>query len=145
VHAVEDEEYERPSLRSRGCGYLGCLLVIALLVALGVGAFALGNALEPVADRFLWRPHDVVSTYFDAHQRGDMDRARRFLCEGVRQPLDPLTPLGTRVGRPYVDDEIPFPRPGGRVAIYYRADEHGPQAQALLEREDGGWRICAFE
>jgi hypothetical protein len=144
---IEDDGRDAPSdprgsLVSRGCGWIGCLLVIGILVALGAGAYALGNALEPLADRFLWAPHDVVREYLDAWRREDTRRAERFLCAGTDELLDPLQPLGSRVGAPYVDDEFPYPRGGGRVAIYYRAELRGPRAQALLEREDDGWRIC---
>lgn len=134
----------RPGVLSRGCGWLGCLLIIGVLVAIGVGVFALGNALEPLADRYLWQPHDIVREYLDAWQRGDSERAAGFLCTGLQAPLDPMAALDSRVGSPYVEDELPYPRPGGRVAIYYRAQPSGPRAQALLEREDEGWRICAF-
>jgi hypothetical protein len=130
------------SLVSRGCGWIGCLLLIGILVAVGAGVYALGNALEPFADRFLWQPHDVVREYLDAWRRDDAQRAERFVCSGVEGVLDPMAPLGSRVGAPYVDDEFPYPRAGGRVAIYYRAERFGPRAQALLEREDAGWRIC---
>lgn len=134
----------RPSAGSRACGFIGCLLVLALLVGLGGGAFVLGNALEPLADRFLWTPHDVVREYFDAYERGDSDRQRRFQCAGVARLLDPLVPFGARLGRPYVADEFPYPREGGRLAIYYRLAARDGRAQALIEREDAGWRICEF-
>ncbi len=149
-HEADEEPYadrpvERQSLASRGCGYIGCALLIVIVVGLGLGAIALGDALEPLADRFVWAPHDVVREYFAAHDRDDMERARRFLCQGVSRPLDPLAALGRSGGRPYVEDEFPYPRSGGHVAIYYRAEQHGARAQALLQREEGGWRICAFE
>jgi hypothetical protein len=46
-----------------------------------------------------------------------------------------------------VEDEFPYPRPGGRLAIYYwvHSGLGERRAQALLEREDDGWRICALE
>lgn len=138
------DESRGAGLISRGCGWLGCLLIIGVLVAIGAGIFALGNALEPLADRYLWQPHDVVRQYFDAWRQDDRQRAARFLCAGQTRPLDPMAALGSRVGSPYVDDEFPYPRDGGRVAIYYRGQSTGPRAQALLEREDEGWRICEF-
>ena len=133
-----------PSLASRGCGLIGCVLVLALLGGLGAGAFVLGNALEPLADRYLWAPHDVLREYFAASERGDTDRQRRFQCAGVAGLLDPLVPFGARLGSPFVDDEFPYPRAGGRIAIYYRVEQRGGRAQVLIEREDEGWRVCEF-
>ena len=145
----EPQEYESSastSRGSRGCGVIGCLLVIGIFVALGAGALAMGNALEPLADRFLWAPHDVVREYIAAYDNDDLERARRFLCSDVRagRPLDPGAPFGASASNAFVEDELPYPRPGGQLAIYYRVDRFGPRAQALLEREDDGWRICAF-
>ncbi|MDP8904219.1 MAG: hypothetical protein M3N29_02685 [Chloroflexota bacterium] len=122
VDELEQEQYGggRQSIGSRACGVIGCLLVITLLVGLGAAAFALGNALEPLADRYLWAPHDVVREYFDAWRRDDRPRMQRFLCEGVNGVLDPQAPFDHRVGSPYVEDDFPYPRPGGRLAIYYR-------------------------
>jgi hypothetical protein len=139
---------DRPSRGSRGCGLLGCLLVILLLGGIAAGGMALAGALDPLYDRFLRQPHEVVSEYLAAYRRDDGERARRFLCEGVREGrlLDPRAPVGSGpFGLGGEIDEFPYPRPGGRVAIYYSLDAHGGQAQALLEREDEGWRICAFE
>jgi len=104
---------------------------VLLLVGIGAGLFAAGNALEPLADRFLWQPHDVVREYFVAHQRGDTERARSFQCEWVTGLLDPYAPLGTRTGVPHVEDELPYPRPDGQVAVYYRATQHGPRGASL--------------
>jgi hypothetical protein len=133
---------------SRGCGVIGCLLIVGILVALGAGALALGNAFEPLADRYLWAPHDVVREYLDAYDRGDLDRARRFLCSDIAsaRPPDPASPMGGG-GRGFGGeiDEFPYPRADGRLAIFYQLDQHGQRAQALLEREDEGWRICAFD
>ena len=42
------------------------------------------QALEPLADRYLWAPHDVVREYLAAYQEGDFDRARRFVCEEIK-------------------------------------------------------------
>jgi hypothetical protein len=136
---------------SRACGVIGCLLVIGVLAGLAVGAFALNNALEPIFDRFLWAPHEVVREYLMAYEAGDSERARRFLCEDIRagRPLDPGAPHGVSAPSAYVDDTFPYPRPGGRWAIYYAVNVPGrvtdARAQALLEREEEGWRICAFE
>jgi hypothetical protein len=140
-----EQDYSGPSLRQRGCGWLGCALIVLLLVGAGVGALAVNNALEPLAERYLWQPHDVVREYFVAYQRGDTDRALGFLCRWVSAPLDPFAPLERRTGNLFVEDEFPYPRPGGQVAVNYRAEQHGPRAQALLEREEEGWRVCAFE
>lgn len=140
----------RPPAGSRACGLIGCLLLIGLLVAVGAGALALTNALEPLFDRYLWAPHDVVREYLDAYERGDTERARRFLCSDVRsgQPLNPGAPMGVDSPRGHVEDRFPYPR-GDRLAIYYAVNVPGrvtdARAQALLEREDEGWRICAFE
>ncbi len=132
----------------RGCGLLGCALLILLLAGVAAAGMAVAGALEPIYDRFLRQPDEVVQEYLDAHERNDTERARRFLCTGMREGRlpDPAEPLGG--GRPGFGREIdpfPYPRPGGRVAIYYRLDQHGRQAQAILEREDEGWRICSFE
>jgi hypothetical protein len=142
---VEEEQGATPSAGARGCGYIGCIAIIVVLVGTGVAFFALGNAVEPLADRFLWQPQDVVREYFTAYRAGDVPRAQLLLCEGVAGPLDPLEPLGTRAGAPFVEDAVPYPRGGDQVAIYYRVDQFGPRAQALLQREEEGWRICAFE
>ncbi|HVM30091.1 MAG TPA: hypothetical protein VM305_04900 [Candidatus Limnocylindrales bacterium] len=142
---MTEEDHSGPSVRQRGCGWLGCALVILLLGAIGAGLLAAGNALEPLADRYIWQPHDVVREYFAAHRRGDHDRARRFQCEGTTGLLDPYAPLGRQLGAPFVEDELPYPRSAGQVAIYYRAEQHGRRAQALLQREEAGWRICSFE
>jgi hypothetical protein len=143
-----DEPETGGSAGSRGCGIVGCLLVIVVLVGVAAGAMALTNVFEPLVDRYLWAPHDVVREYLDAYDRGDMDRAQRFLCSDTAsaRPPDPAGPMGGG-GRGFGGelDEFPYPRADGRVAIYYQLDQHGPRAQALLEREDEGWRICAFE
>lgn len=149
---VEDEaeeaiEASSPSVASRGCGLIGCALIIALLVALGAGAWALGNALEPLADRYLWAPHDVVRAYLDAYEDDDTARAARFLCPGT-QLLDPGAPVdGGDTWTAGVSDTFPYPRPGGRIAIYYdlRLPIRTARVQALIERYDEGWRICALE
>ena len=141
-------EDQAQSTSSRGCGVIGCPLILLLLVGMAAGGLFLSNALEPIYDRLLRAPHEVVSEYLAAHARNDTDRARRFLCSEVRggRLLDPAAPLGG--GPPGLGgaiDEYPYPRPGGRVAIYYQLDQHGRRGQALLQREDEGWRICAFE
>jgi hypothetical protein len=137
------------SLASRGCGWIGCLLIIGILVAIGAGIYFAGNALEPLADRYLWQPHDVVREYLAAYEDDNTARAQRFICDGVpsqRLP-DPAAPLGDfSTWTAAVEDTFPYPRANGRLAIYYRlttATGH-PQGQALLEREDDGWRICEF-
>src|SRR5687767_14690570 len=79
----DEVETAGPSVASRGCGLIGCALTICVLVALGAGAWALGNALEPLADRYLWAPHDVVRAYLDAYEDDDTARAARFLCPGT--------------------------------------------------------------
>lgn len=143
---MADEEQQ--SAGSRGCGIIGCLLLIGLLVAVGVGGLYLSEGLDPLYDRFLRAPHAVVDLYLDAYEREDEARARRFLCSDIREDrlLDPRDPLGGRQrGFGGEIDEVPYPRSGGRVAIYYSLDANGPRAQALLEREDEGWRICALE
>ena len=137
-------------MRERGCGVIGCLLIVGVLVLLGAGAYFGGQALEPLADRYLWAPHDVVREYLAAYEDGDTVRARRFVCQGVRNgpPPNPAAPVGNPgAWTAAVDDDFPYPRPGGRVGIYYRVSSAlGTQrAQALLEREEDGWRICALE
>jgi hypothetical protein len=131
------------------CGVIGCLLLIGILIAGVAGTFFLGNALEPLADRYLWAPHDVVREYLAAYDNSDDDRARGFVCEGIRSAglPDPSAPFGKPASWiASVADEFPYPRPNGQVAIYYTltsgvGDQRG---QALLEREEGGWRICEF-
>jgi hypothetical protein len=148
---VRDETNTRgPSLRERGCGLIGCLLLIGLLVGFGAIVYFGGRALEPLADRFLWAPHDVVREYLTAYEDEETDRARRFLCSDIRNGplLDPSEPVGSpSAWTASVEDEIPYPRENGRLAIYYqvRSVLGAPRAQALLEREDEGWRICALE
>lgn len=135
--------------RSGSCGVIGCLALIAILIAGVVGTFFVGNALEPIADRYLWAPHDVVREYLVAYEKSDDESARRFVCEGIRSAAlpDPAAPFGQpSAWTASVQDEFPYPRPDGRVAIYYTltsglGDRRG---QALLEREEGGWRICEF-
>lgn len=139
-----------PSLRERGCGWIGCLLLIGLLVGFGALMYFAGRALEPLADRFLWAPHDVVREYLVAYEEGDMARARQFVCAGMRDgaPPDPAAPVGSpRAWTAGVDDTFPYPRANGRLAIYYsvRSGLGERRAQALLEREEEGWRICALE
>lgn len=139
---------DRQSAGSRGCGVIGCLLLIGLLVAIGTGGLLLSDALDPLYDRFLRPPHEVVELYLDAYEREDEARARRLLCSDIRQGrlLDPSEPLGGRQrGLGGEIDEFPYPRADNRVAIYYTLDRFGSRAQALLGREDEGWRICAFE
>lgn len=143
---MADDEHQGGG--SRGCGGLGCLLLIGLLLAVGAGGLYLSDALDPLYDRFLRQPHEVVELYVEAYEQEDEARARRFLCSAIRDGrlLDPSTPLGGRQrGLGGGIDEFPYPRSGGRVAIYYTLDANGPSAQALLEREDAGWRICALE
>lgn len=133
-----------PSLRERGCGLIGCLLVIVVLGGLGFGIFVLGRQLEPLADKYLWAPHETVRAYFEAYEDRDTERASRFLCDGIDGLLDPLQPFDRPLGGPHVDDEFPYPRPNGRLAIYYQLGLNGPRGQAMIEREDDGWRICEF-
>jgi hypothetical protein len=146
-----DESYARgPSLRERGCGLIGCLVLIGLVVGFGALVYFGGRALEPLADRFLWAPHDVVREYLLAYQDDDTERARRFLCSGIRDGrlLDPALPVGSPSSwTASVEDEIPYPRANSRFAIYYEVTSvlGRTRAQALLEREDEGWRICALE
>lgn len=141
---------QRTSLASRGCGLIGCLLLIGLLVALIAGVALAGNALEPLADRFLWTPSDVVRVYLAAYDEGNTERARKFMCSDLAgsPALNPGMPLDTTSSSAFVDDEFPYPRGNGRVAIYYGVNVPGfsnpRRAQALLEREDAGWRICAL-
>lgn len=147
---VDSTDARGPSLRERGCGVIGCLLIIAVLVGLGALAYFGGRALEPLADRFLWAPHDVVREYLTSFEADDTERARRFLCSDIRggRLLDPSTPVGSpSAWTAGVEDQFPYPRAGGRVSIYYnvRSGLGVDRAQALLEREDEGWRICAFE
>ncbi|HUR16966.1 MAG TPA: hypothetical protein VMZ33_06750 [Candidatus Limnocylindrales bacterium] len=132
-----------------GCGVIGCVLIIVVLVALVAGTYVLGQRLEPLADRFLWAPHDVVREYLTAYEEGDLDRARGFLCAarqnaGVPDPSEAVgSPRSWTAG---VEDQFPYPRPDGQVGIYYRVTSGlGDQrAQALLVREEDGWRICEF-
>jgi hypothetical protein len=133
---------------SRGCGVIGCLLIVVVLAGLLVGALALGNALEPLADRFLWSPADVVREYLAAYEKNDTARAHKFVCDGVAGAPNPGEPVGTDGTSAFVDDSFPYPRDNGRLAIYYAVNVPGfsnpKKAQALLHREDAGWRICAF-
>src|SRR3954452_15522375 len=139
---------EGSSVRARGCGIIGCLLIIAVLVGLVGGAYVLGNKLEPLADRFLWTPADLVREYLAAYDEHDVGRAQQFVCSDVAKPLDPGAPVNATSLSAYVDDTFPYPRDNGRIAIYYALRIPGfsspRRAQALLEREDAGWRICAF-
>lgn len=137
----------RASIRSRACGVVGCLLILGLLVAVSVGAFAVGNALEPLADRFLWAPHDVVREYLDAYENRDTARAERFLCPGTRL-LDPAAPEGG--GETWTRgavDPFPYPRPNGQIGIFFelRLPIRTARVQAYVERHEEGWRICAFD
>jgi hypothetical protein len=146
---VPEDASSGTSVASRGCGLIGCLLIIATFVAFGVGIYVLGNKLEPLADRFLWAPHDVVREYLAAYEAADTERAGRFVCADVpsgRLP-DPAAPLGGPTAwTSGVDDQFPYPRPDGRVAIYYQVTSGvgTRRGQALLVREDDGWRICEF-
>jgi hypothetical protein len=147
---VDSTDVPGPTLRERGCGVIGCLLIVVVLVGLGALAYFGGRALEPFADRFLWAPHDVVREYLTSYEDEDAERARRFLCSDIRggRLLDPSTPAGSpSAWTAGVEDQFPYPRAGGRVGIYYsvRSGLGVNRAQALLEREDEGWRICAFE
>ncbi len=150
-HQVEEPSSDGPEAAgSRGCGFIGCLLIIGVLVALGAGAFVLGQRLEPFADKYLWAPHDVVREYLTAYEEGDLDRARGFLCAGrINAGVpDPSEPLGSpRSWTAGVEDEFPYPRPNGQVGIYYRITSGlgERRGQALLDREEGGWRICDFQ
>jgi hypothetical protein len=128
---------------------IGCLLIIGVLVAGVVGTFFVGQQLEPLADRFLWAPHDVVREYLAAYERGDSDRARRFVCSDIKSAglPDPAAPAGDpRSWTAFVEDDFPYPRPNGQVSIYYavRSSVGDRRAQALLEREQDGWRLCAM-
>ncbi len=144
-----DRERSGGGRGSTGCGLIGCLLIIGILVASAVGVYLAGQRLEPLADRFLWAPHDVVREYLVAYEAGDLDRARGFLCAArVNAGVpDPSEPLGSpRSWTASVDDEFPYPRPNGQFGIYYQVtsglgDRRG---QALLVREESGWRICDF-
>lgn len=59
---------------SRGCGLIGCLVIIVVLVALGFGGAAISGALDQFADRFR-PPHEVVRGYLSAYQDDDIPRA----------------------------------------------------------------------
>jgi hypothetical protein len=144
-----DPDQPAPSRGSGACGIIGCLLIIGVLVALAAGVYFGGQALEPLADRYLWAPHDVVREYLTAYEDDNTERARRFLCSDIRSGrlLDPAQPVGSpSAWTAGVSDTFPYPRPGGQLAIYYfvQSGLGERQAQALLEREDDGWRICAF-
>ena len=145
-----DDSTPAPSTRgSSACGVIGCLLLIGILVAGIAGTFFLGNALEPLADQYLWAPHDVVREYLIAYEDGNNDRARRFVCEGIRSAglPDPSAPVGSPSSwTASVEDQFPYPRANGQFGIYYRVRSGlgERRAQALLEREEGGWRICQF-
>ena len=124
-------------------------MLIGIVVAGIAGTFFAGAALEPLADRYLWAPHDVVREYLVAYQEGDFDRARRFVCENIKSAglPDPSAPVGDpNSWSAFVEDEFPYPRPDGQLAIYYavRSSVGERRAQALLEREEGGWRICSL-
>jgi hypothetical protein len=147
---MDEEHIEQPARGSGACGVIGCLLIIGVLVALAAGVYFAGNALEPLADKYLWAPHDVVREYLLAYEDENTERARRFLCTDIRSGrlLDPAQPVGgPSAWTASVDDTFPYPRPGGRLAIYYevRSGLGDRRAQAMLEREDEGWRICAVE
>jgi hypothetical protein len=149
VEEQAEQQSTGPSLASRGCGWIGCLLIICILVALGAGIYFAGNALEPLADKYLWQPHDVVREYLIAYEDGNNERAQHFLCSDVprRQLLDPSEPLGKfSTWTAAVEDTFPYPRANGRFAIYYELTTAtgSPTGQALLQREDDGWRICDF-
>jgi len=146
---IPDEDAPRPGVASRGCGLIGCVLIIAVLAALGAGVFFLGQTLEPLADKYLWAPHDVVREYLIAYEGDDTERARGFTCSEVRAGRlpDPAAPLGApSAWTAGVDDPFPYPRANGRVALYYplRSGLGERRGQALLRREDDGWRICEF-
>lgn len=149
--SVEEQDQQRGTgLAARGCGWIGCLLVIAIVIALGAGIYVLGNKLEPLADRYLWTPADLVKVYLAAYDEGDTARARSFLCSAVKggQALDPGAPFGVTSSSAFVEDQFPYPRDNGQIAIYYAVRIPGfstpRRAQALLVREDAGWRICSF-
>ena len=144
-----EEETRAPTLASRGCGWIGCLLIIGILIALGAGLYFAGNALEPLADKYLWQPHDVVREYLVAYADGNTDRAARFLCadRSSRKPPSPAEPLGDfSTWTAAVADQFPYPRSNGQIAIYYELTTaiSSPTGQAILQREDDGWRICEF-
>jgi hypothetical protein len=144
-----EEETQKPSLASRGCGWIGCVAIIGIFVAIGAGLYFAGNALEPLADKYLWAPSDVVREYLAAYEDDNTDRARRFLCDDVRtgRLLNPAAPLGNfSTWTAHVQDTFPYPRDNGRFAIYYELTTAtgSPRGQALLQREDDGWRICEF-
>ena len=134
------------SLLSRGCAYIGCLVLIGLVVLAGAGVYFGGQALEPLADRYLWTPSDLVRVYLAAYDEGNLERARKFTCSGT--VLDPGEPFGTTSSSAFVDDTFPYPRPNGQIAIYYAVRVPGfsipKRAQALVQREDEGWRICSL-
>jgi hypothetical protein len=152
----EEQEWAQPeapadgdSLASRGCGLIGCVLILGVLVAIGAGIYFAGNALEPLADKYLWAPHDVVREYLTAYEDGKVERARQFVCDSAKAGRlpDPSAPVGgPGAWSAGVDDTFPYPRAGGRWAIYYvvRSSLGEDRAQALLEREEDGWRICEF-
>lgn len=140
---------------SRGCGVVGCVILVVMLVALGFGAATFAGAVDPILDRFR-TPDEVVREYMLSYEDGDRERAARFLCQELRtavgagplrDPVAALEPEGASWRWRGVEDESPYPREGGRVAIYYEIDQPGTGArrtgQALLANEDG-WRICAF-
>lgn len=153
--ASEEDLESAPAGRgSGGCGIIGCLAIILVLVALGAGAAAVAGFLEPVVHRFR-SPAEVVRLYLDAYQEDDVARARSFLCGELRGELgdaelpNPAAVVDPDAGRSWtagVEDEFPYPRDGGRVGIYYevRLPIETQRAQALLQSEDG-WRICGFE
>ena len=143
-----------PERGSAGCGLLGCLAIIVVLVALGAGAAAVAGLLEPIVHRFR-SPADAVREYLDAYEAEDVTRARSFLCEELRGALgdaelpNPAAVVDPDAGDAWtagVEDEFPYPRGEGRVGIRYqvRLPIETRTGQALLVNEDG-WRICEFQ
>lgn len=118
-------------------GRLGHVVVAAVLVAIGFGAYAIGSGGSS--------PADVVRTYLDALSRGDADAAlalgtapgdRTLLTDDVLRQQQSLAPisgirvLGSRTGSS-----------GAVVRVRYRIGEQTTTDAVELLRRGDGWAL----
>ncbi len=136
-------------LLGRLVGTIGCLLILALIVAV-VGGFA---AIQLFAERVEVAPADAVRNFLRAYDDEDPGRMHEIVSEDLKRRYPPerlrirmeqaLDEIGGHLGSWNVDD-VPYPREEGAVGIYFEAEGSrlSPRRfQVHVIREGDRWRI----
>ncbi len=133
---------------------LGCLVIVALVVAVVGGLAAVNLFLE----RQEPAPADAVRNFLRAVDEDDARAAHGRLCTSLQRRYTPdafaryfsedvLDEIGGRLGGWNVDD-FPYPRGEGRHGIYFEARGvrlSERRFQVIVIRENDAWRLCEFQ